>query len=103
MSLGSCSTSIHSVGASFVVALPAAFVALDAHSLSTRSNVKQLRVITAGAFHNVISYAVLVLCASSGVGSFMMTILGYTDTSQSGVVVVDVESVSDVTVLLSTY
>jgi S2P endopeptidase len=88
-----CSVSIHSIGVSLILVLPAAFVALDESSVNSRRNVERLRIVAAGAFHNIACYIILLGCVWLGLGSVALTFLGYNDTSQLGLAVLSVERV----------
>ncbi|KLO03801.1 hypothetical protein SCHPADRAFT_897533, partial [Schizopora paradoxa] len=81
---------LHSVGFSLTLALPSAFVALSP-SLNELKHVARLRIIAAGAWHN------LVLCAAIYLSSYLSsntlwTHLGWSDISGVGRVVLDVEA-----------
>jgi hypothetical protein len=54
----------------------------------------KLRVIAAGAYHNLITFLVLVLCSRTVVGTSTLFLLGYVDVSPLGVAVVSLEAVS---------
>lgn len=74
--------------------LPAAFVALDSEDMLSATAETRLRVIAAGAFHNLLTFLVLVLCSRSAFGNNLLSILGYADISQIGVAVVSLEAAS---------
>ena len=80
---------LHSVGASLLVILPSAFVSLSPF-LNDMSAPKRLRVIAAGAWHNIILSILLYLLSFVRV----WTIVGYNDVSGHGVVVLDINDVS---------
>ena len=55
----------------------------------------RLRVISAGAFHNLVLWVTLVGISWLGLGSLIWSFLGYTDVRGLGKVVVDVNEVRD--------
>jgi hypothetical protein len=89
----SYSVSVHNTGASLILVLPAAFVALDESSMNSRRTIERLRIIAAGAFHNIACYALLLSCTWLRLGSITLKALGYSNVSQSGLVVIGIELV----------
>jgi S2P endopeptidase len=73
--------------------LPAAFVALDAPTLQSKGSKERLRVIAAGAFHNIVCYGILLAWTWLGIGVVLLPVFGYDDVSKLGVVVLDIEQV----------
>ena len=89
--------SLHSVGASITAILPSAFVSLSP-SLSSSAAAVKLRVIAAGAWHN------LVLCFLIWLSYYAnleraWSMVGWKNMSDSGVIVLGVESVSRLSVI----
>ena len=82
---------VDSVGIALTVILPTAFVAFSGIP-SDKDKKSQLRVIAAGAWHNLLTWALLYLFIWSGIER-TWTFIGYHDISDRGVAVVDVESV----------
>jgi len=89
-----CSESVPllSVGASLTVIFPSAFVALSSAATQALSPVARLRVTSSGAFHNLMLWLVLTAAVRLGVGTALWSLLGYTDISAWGRVVIGVES-----------
>jgi S2P endopeptidase len=86
------SASLDSVGIALTVFLPSAFVALSPMSDSI-TYVPRLRIIAAGAWHNLLAWILLYLLSSSG-SEKLWPLLGYDDVSNRGLAVLDVENVS---------
>ncbi|KAL5483502.1 hypothetical protein ACEPAI_8734 [Sanghuangporus weigelae] len=83
---------VHSVGASLTVILPSAFVVF-ASPMDTLSTVGRLRVISSGAWHNLVLWALLYFVSLSNIKS-TWTIFGWQNVSDLGVVVHGVEESS---------
>ena len=83
---------LHSVGASLMVILPSAFVSLSP-VLQELSAIKRMRVISAGAWHNIVLCLIMYLLAFIP-GTFFWNLVGYDEISSHGVVVLRIESVS---------
>ncbi|KAH8096848.1 peptidase family M50-domain-containing protein [Cristinia sonorae] len=66
-----------SVGAAFTVAIPSAFVALSSATMQQLSPKSRLRVVSAGAAHNLIFWALLVLFSYVGLDSLCWSLAGY--------------------------
>ncbi|EKM53148.1 uncharacterized protein PHACADRAFT_210853 [Phanerochaete carnosa HHB-10118-sp] len=88
------------VGASLVVLLPSAHVALPSAGLAGLAPSARLRVISAGAFHNLVLWLALTSVSWLGFGTLVWSCLGYRDVSAYGRVVVAVEESSPVQVAL---
>lgn len=84
---------LHSVGVSLTLVLPSAFVSLSP-SLSTYSAPTKLRIIAAGAWHNLVLCAMIWSASFFGAGK-LWTRVGWKDVSDIGVVVLRVEPVSN--------
>lgn len=82
-----------SVGASLMVLLPAAHVALPSAAVERLSPRSRLRVIAAGALHNLVTWIILWLLATLGLGGFLWSCLGYRDIGTYGRVVVALDEV----------
>ncbi|KAL5521099.1 hypothetical protein ACEPAG_9021 [Sanghuangporus baumii] len=83
---------MHSVGASLTVILPSAFVAF-ASPMDTLSAFGRLRVISSGAWHNFVLWALLYFVSLSNIKS-AWTSFGWQNVNDLGVVVVEVEESS---------
>ena len=93
------SVALSAAGLGLTVILPSAFVALPAgetESLSTRS---RTRIISAGAFHNLVFWMLLAVLAWTRVSDAVWPVLGYRDVSAYGRVVVRVDKVRKVSFL----
>ncbi|EPQ51547.1 hypothetical protein GLOTRDRAFT_140954 [Gloeophyllum trabeum ATCC 11539] len=84
-----------SVGASLYVVLPSAFVKLSSSNMELLSPRPRLRIIAAGAFHNLLTWFLLTMLVSSGLGRTLWTLVGYRDVSTYAVGVTGVEDGSD--------
>ncbi|TFK47327.1 hypothetical protein OE88DRAFT_792725 [Heliocybe sulcata] len=76
-----------SVGFSLTLLLPSFFVKLPLPALDSLPPLSRMRIIAAGAFHNLVTYIVLFVFISSGVGKTGWRLLGYEDVSAYGRVV----------------
>ena len=83
---------LRSVGASLMVILPSAFVSLSP-MLQELSAIKRMRVISAGAWHNVVLCLAMYLLAFVP-GQHFWNLVGYDDIGSRGVVVHGIDSVS---------
>lgn len=83
--------SLHSIGVSLFFVLPSAFVALDDDDLQSKSSRVRLRIVSAGAFHNLTYFAILL--ALGHVFPSLWPLLGYEDVSGYGRVVLSVDDV----------
>lgn len=93
------SISILSVGLSFVVALPSAFIVLPSVSVEALKPIGRLRIVAAGPFHNLVFWILLVAGSWMGIGRVGWGLMGYEDVTGLGRVVVGLESVSGFEVL----
>ena len=84
---------LDSIGFALTLFIPSAFVALSPTSADNDSSAR-LRVIAAGAWHNLMTWIVLYFLTASGVKG-LWTLVGYDDISWRGVAVTGIESVSD--------
>jgi hypothetical protein len=82
-----------SIGASFTVLIPSAFVTLSVTSLEGLLPLGRLRIIAAGPFHNLVFWCLLVATGKMGLGRAMWSVSGYQDVSSSGRVVITVDKV----------
>lgn len=87
------SLTVHSIGASLTLVIPSAFVALSPISDSVDQRLPRLRVISAGAWHNLLLWGVLYFATVAGIGH-AWTYLGWSDISSRGRAVVGVDAVS---------
>ncbi|KAI0696643.1 hypothetical protein BC835DRAFT_1271635 [Cytidiella melzeri] len=85
---------LSSVGASLFVIVPSAFVSLPAAPVQALPTSSKLRIITSGAFHNLILWALLYSLSSLRLGHLVWTSIGYQDVSHYGRVVVSVDELS---------
>ncbi|KZT35486.1 hypothetical protein SISSUDRAFT_163590 [Sistotremastrum suecicum HHB10207 ss-3] len=81
------SISLSSAGLSLFVIFPSAFVSFPP-SLSLIPAHGRLRIICAGVWHNLIIWGVISLWAWSPLGSLLWDVIGYTDVSGEGRVIV---------------
>lgn len=77
---------------SLTFVIPSAFVAMSVSSVNALSRRKRLGIISAGAFHNIALWCVLVLVRQTGFGSVVWG-FGYWDLSDVGKVVLSVDTV----------
>lgn len=82
-----------SVGASLTLILPSAYTSLPSSGVENLSPRARLRVISSGAFHNLVLWAILAGISSLGLGSFVASGLGYRDVSNLGKAVIGVNEV----------
>ena len=82
---------MHSVGASFTVVLPSAFVSLSS-SLGRLPPVGRMRVISAGAWHNLVFWALVYASTTVRIGR-VWNYLGWEDESSVGLSVIGVDEV----------
>ncbi|THH07642.1 hypothetical protein EW145_g3246 [Phellinidium pouzarii] len=80
---------LHAIGASVTLVLPSAFVSLSP-SLNTLSSSARLRIIAAGAWHNLFIFCLIYLASVAGAGSFWLA-AGWTDIGKTGLVVTGLE------------
>ena len=95
------SVSLSSVGLGLTVLLPSAFVAFPAGAVESLPPRPRLRIVTAGAFHNLLFWLTLVASASTHLHVTLFSLLGYGNVSKYGRVVVDVDQVSTSIVLFA--
>ena len=81
------------MGFSLTVVLPSAFVALPSAAIHALQPPARLRIVAAGAFHNLLFWLVLQSLAWSQLSSAIWSLV-YRDTLSFGRVVVDVDTVS---------
>ncbi|KAG5734986.1 hypothetical protein E4T56_gene17920, partial [Termitomyces sp. T112] len=84
---------ILSVGASFTLFFPSAFVTLSTAALDSLIPRARARVVTAGPFHNLLLWCILVAVGYTHVGNIFWSIM-YRDVSVLGRVVVSVDTQS---------
>lgn len=84
---------ILSTGISLHLLLPSAFVALPAAAVQELSPRARLRVISGGPFHNFILWVFLGIISWSGIGSPLLSVIGYKNIGHYGRVVVHVSAV----------
>lgn len=82
-----------SVGASLTLILPSAYVSLPSSGVENLSPRARLRVISSGAFHNLVLWAILAGISSLGLASFVASCLGYRDVGSLGKAVIWVNEV----------
>ena len=75
------------------VILPSAFVAFPAGETDALPPRSRTRIISAGAFHNLVFFVLLSALAATHISDFVWPILGYRDVSAYGRVVVRVDDV----------
>lgn len=73
--------------------MPSAFVTFPTAAMEVLPPHARARIISAGPFHNLVFWVLLMLVQSSGIGGVLWSI-GYKDISQIGRVVVGVDTVS---------
>lgn len=78
-------------GASFTAIIPSAFVSFSSSSLSSLHPPARARIIAAGPFHNLVTWILPVSTKASGIGGWIRG-AGYMDVSNTGRVVVSVET-----------
>lgn len=74
--------------------LPSAFVALSSSTLQRLRPIARLRIISAGAFHNLFVWGILVLLGWTGIAPAILSI-GFKSTLAHGVAVVSVDDVRE--------
>ncbi|KAF8154677.1 hypothetical protein B0H34DRAFT_783787 [Crassisporium funariophilum] len=77
-------------GASFTVCIPAAFVTFPNAGMKALTSQARSRIISAGAFHNLVFWCILVLVGRVGIINLASSISGYRDITDVGRVVVNV-------------
>lgn len=82
-----------SCGASLTVIIPSAFVSFSSSSLASLRPPTRARIIAAGPFHNLVTWALLITAKLIGIGGWIRS-MGYIDVSKIGRNVVSVEGVS---------
>ena len=80
-------------GASFIVCIPAAFVAFSTSGTNILKREARARIIAAGPFHNLAFWCLLVILLRLGITNAFILISGYKDVSAVGKVIVDVKPV----------
>ncbi|RDX42017.1 hypothetical protein OH76DRAFT_1489006 [Lentinus brumalis] len=88
------SVSLSSVGLGLTVLLPSAFVAFPSGEVDSLPPRPRLRIISAGAFHNLLFWLALVIFSWARIPSALWPMLGYSDVSLYGRVVVSVDESS---------
>ncbi|OBZ78197.1 Membrane-bound transcription factor site-2 protease [Grifola frondosa] len=83
-----------SVGAAFTIVFPSAFVVLPSTAIEALNPTARLRVISSGAYHNLILWIFLVVFTWSHLSSILLSAIGYTDVSSYGRLVVDIDQES---------
>ncbi|KAI5117126.1 hypothetical protein M0805_007973 [Coniferiporia weirii] len=83
------SLSLHAVGASITLVLPSAFVSLSP-SISMLSASAKMRIVAAGAWHNLLLWGALYLATFAGAGR-LWRVVGWRDVREMGLVVLGVE------------
>ena len=81
-----------SAGASLLVLIPSAFVSISSGTMSRLPAMGRLRVASAGAYHNILFFATILLLERTRFGNRMLAI-GYEDISRLGKVVISIDSV----------
>ncbi len=82
-----------SVGASLAVLIPSAFVSLSSAAVQNLPPGARLRIISAGAFHNLLFWVLLVVLSGSNVAKAIWGCAGYQYIGGYGRSVVDVSPV----------
>ena len=90
---GSDSVPLTLAGLGFTVVLPSAFVAFPSDETEALPLRARVRLISAGAFHNLMFWLALGLANWLGTSHFVWATLGYYDVSSYGRVVVGVDQV----------
>ncbi|TDL22534.1 hypothetical protein BD410DRAFT_788348 [Rickenella mellea] len=80
---------LHSLGFSLTIILPSAFTSLSP-SISLLPVVARLRIISAGAWHNLIFWSIIYIASLAGV-SHVWEFIGWIDVSDRGIVVLSVD------------
>ena len=88
------SVPLSSIGASLHIIIPSAFVALPVSPVQALQPFARLRIISAGAFHNLVFWILLVVTAWLRIEHFAWTTMGYQDVGSFGRVVTAVEEVT---------
>ncbi|KAH8109491.1 hypothetical protein DFH11DRAFT_1627687 [Phellopilus nigrolimitatus] len=83
---------LHAIGASITIVLPSAFVSLSP-SLKSLPAVSRLRIVAAGAWHNLLLWGLIYLASIAGAGS-LWSAIGWSDVQASGLVVLGIEEYS---------
>lgn len=89
-----------SAGVGLTVILPSAFVAFPSDETEALPPRSRARLISAGAFHNLVFWLTLGFAARLGTSALVWPVLGYRDVSQYGRVVVGVDDVRTALVCL---
>ncbi|CCM06296.1 uncharacterized protein FIBRA_08547 [Fibroporia radiculosa] len=89
-----------STGFSLTLVFPSAFVGLSAPATAALPPPARMRLASAGAFHNLVLCAVLAAAAALRTGHALWPLLGYTDVSTWGRVVVGVDQDSPLAAFL---
>lgn len=97
------SVSILSVGLSFFVAFPSAYVVLPSAYVKALKPTVRLRIIAAGPFHNLMFWILLVAGSWIGAGRVSWNLFGYENVTGLGRVVVGLDSVSLLYIFLAVY
>ncbi|KAH9942695.1 hypothetical protein B0H21DRAFT_750382 [Amylocystis lapponica] len=79
-----------SAGASLILILPSAFVALPAAEISALPSLPRLRIVAAGAFHNLLLWALLIAGTRAFTALDILSVFGYTDVTSWARVVTSV-------------
>jgi S2P endopeptidase len=87
------SAPVLAVGAAYTVLLPSAFVSVSTTAMKSLPAHARLRIISAGAWHNMVLYALVYILGWSGVGSILLLLAGYRDVRAIGKVVLSVDEV----------
>ncbi|TBU34171.1 hypothetical protein BD311DRAFT_651235 [Dichomitus squalens] len=82
---------LRSAGLGFTFILPSAFVSFSAGETESLSPRSRLRLISAGAYHNLLFWLFLSGIAWTNVSHYVWTVLGYQDVSAYGQVVVHID------------
>ncbi|KAI0084668.1 hypothetical protein BDY19DRAFT_970529 [Irpex rosettiformis] len=84
------SVPLTSIGASLSLIIPSAFVGLPSAPVQALPPKGKLRLISSGAWHNLVFWLFLYMVAYMRIGSFILRSVGYTDVGRWGRVVVGV-------------
>lgn len=87
-------------GVSITVILPSAFVVFPTARLEGLPSIDYLRILAAGCFHNLVFWCLLYLVTWSKIGTVFSGLI-FEDISGLGRVVVEVDSVRDVSLIFS--